>query len=186
MKVRLLGIDPGLANLGVTVGTVCDGNVSIDDIFVFSTQKSSKKRNLLAGDDMLRRACLVSSFLDGVFDDFGPIVCMCVESMSFPRNASSAAKMAVVWGILSSLSTRLSVPIVQASPQEIKLAICGRRDASKKAVATAVDGLTGATVSAILRAKGINAGRHEHAFDSAAALLTCRDSQVIEMVSRLV
>lgn len=54
---------------------------------------------------------------------------ICAESMSFPRFASAAAKMAMAWGGL--VTTWYAPPICQASPQEIKRALCGRADASK-------------------------------------------------------
>ena len=54
--------------------------------------------------------------------------------MSFPRNASTAGKMSICWGVLAAIAEARGLPIVQASPQALKRAVTGSSSASKDEV----------------------------------------------------
>ena len=59
-----------------------------------------------------------------------------VEAMSWPRNASSAIKMAMVWGTLAPMLVRY--PLIEVGPQEIKIATAKSRSATKEQVEAGV------------------------------------------------
>lgn len=140
-----VGFDPGLGRAGGAA--VLLGREPSEDrlleLVVWTTVQSDKKRSVLASDDNFRRGCElavgVRSFLvrqDG--DTRRCVRVACAESMSFPRNSSSAAKIAIFWGILVTERERSAWPFVQAGPQEIRRAFgipkgLGR-DAGKAAV----------------------------------------------------
>jgi Holliday junction resolvasome RuvABC endonuclease subunit len=197
----VLGIDPGLSALGYAVVDLSGDRVV--DLGVVRTQKSDKKRRVLASDDNLRRAREVDAALLGVLlardgdrllpcgHPFGTnFAAICVESMSFPRNASAAAKVALSWGILAGLAGRFELPIVQASPQEIKKKLCGKKDASKDDVEAALksayglDG-SGRRGTAIGMLAGVPKSLHEHAWDALSAVAGCRDSDVILLAKKM-
>lgn len=171
-RAVLLGLDPGLANLGIAVVELVGGGDKLVHLDVMRTEKSAKKRDVLASDDNLRRAREVSVRLMSVFTTY-KIAAICAESMSFPRSSSAAAKMAMCWGAAAMLVAQNDIPLVQASPQEIKQTVCGRKDASKEDVEAAVR-------ARYPNAHGLFSGRappiapsyREHAYDAAAAIMT--------------
>lgn len=149
---------------------------------VVTTEKSSKKRNVLAADDNLRRAKEVAAVLTGLVD-LWKIKAICAESMSFPRNASAAAKMAMTWGVVATLSSMKSIPVVQASPQEIKANLCGRRDASK-------EDIQGKVIEVHEELPGflqdIAPSNRNHAYDAAAAYMASASCELISTLRGMV
>lgn len=170
----VLGLDPGFANIGYGLVDITKTSVKVVGAGVFTTAASSKKRKVLATDDNLRRAREIAEWLDDLIAA-RYVRAICAESMSFPRNSSAAAKVAMTWGIIASLAYREELPIIQASPQEIKLALCGVKSASKVEVEEAVERLY--TVKPFL--EGTARGLHEHAYDAVAAIHTGINSDLI-------
>lgn len=173
-----LGIDPGFASLGYAVVELGRASDRVSTMGVFETKKENNKRKVLAADDNLRRCNEMVVFLDGLIRSRN-VVCLCVESMSFPRNAAAAAKVAMCWGILASLATLRGLAISQASPQMLKKNLCGKRDASKEDVQAALTKefpYLPTLVSSLAKSK------HEHAFDALGAIVGVRDSDVLRLV----
>ena len=142
MNVRVLGIDPGLANMGVCVVELEEQDIRVVQVDVLATQKSSKKREVLASSDTVRRGREIANELNTVVVRKRPMV-LAVEAMSYPRNASSAAKTAISWGVLITIAELFDLPMVQASPQDVKKALCGNRSASKVEVQKALESQIG-------------------------------------------
>jgi len=190
--VNVLGIDPGMAAFGVAVVDLSANKVLRLD--VIETAKSDKKRGVRASDDNLRRAQEIVVGLKKIirsYDSDHVMPCghyggtsfaaICAESMSFPRNSSSSAKIGYSWGIIATIADHLGLPIVQASPQEIKKTLCGRKDASKDDVEDAVRALyVGAKVEA-----RIKKSFHNHAWDALSAVASCMESDVLKLAMRL-
>lgn len=194
---HILGIDPGFANLGFSLcvaGRTATGErtLSIQKMGCVFTEASSKKRNVLAADDNLRRTRELVVALDKLLgvDEEGRarVRVICAESMSFPRNASNAAKVALSWGIIGTLSVLRDVPVVQASPQEIKLAVAGAKTASKEEIQAALqtrfhtdltERLTKVDGSPLTRKDAV-----EHPYDSLAAIVACMGSEVLKALWR--
>jgi Holliday junction resolvasome RuvABC endonuclease subunit len=99
--------------------------------------------------------------------------------MSFPRNASAAAKMAMSWGILVSLADRNGAAILQASPKEIKKKLCNSGSASKEDVEAAASVLYPNAPDLLT---GLPAGVRNHAYDALAAVYTCLDTEFFRLV----
>ena len=179
----LLGLDPGFANMGWSVIELASWGEKLVDAGVLRTEKSDKKRSVLASDDNLRRGREVAEALVAVMDRFH-ISAICAESMSFPRSASAAAKMAMCWGSIATLSFERKLPVVQASPQEIKKTLCGKKDASKEEVEAAVKLRYGDFDKYLA---DLAKSYREHAYDSAGAVITALEkSEVIRAVRGLV
>ena len=179
--VCVLGVDPGFASLGYAILRLGSQGEALDAAGVIRTSASDKKRKILATDDNARRCREIARELDGLFERWQPAV-ICAESMSFPRNAATAAKMAMSWGVLIAYSHSRGCPIVQASPQEVKLALTRTKTASKDDVAKAV------------RARYKNAGKlltdlpeslHEHANDAVASAVACLESDAVRFLRGL-
>ncbi len=179
----LLGLDPGFANMGWAVIEIASWGEKLIETGVLRTEKSDKKRQVLASDDNLRRGREVAETLMGVLKRHH-ISAICAESMSFPRNAGAAAKMAMCWGVVATLSAQSNLPVVQASPQEIKKCLCGKKDASKEEVEEAVKRRYGQTDAMLA---DVAASYREHAYDAMAAVVTALErSEVIRAVRSLV
>jgi Holliday junction resolvasome RuvABC endonuclease subunit len=203
-RVNILGIDPGFASVGYAVvsfepdhnyvGVMRSGGTQVPVMGTIRTEKSDKKRSVKASDDNLRRGREIHSalsFLMGPKPDTHPAIpfkfggeplniqAVCVESMSFPRSASTAQKIGITWGIISAVSGWFDVPIVQASPQEIKKQVCGAKNASKENVQETLAGRF--DIDLVLFPKTLR----EHPFDALGAVIACQDSEVIRMALKM-
>jgi Holliday junction resolvasome RuvABC endonuclease subunit len=194
----VIGMDPGLAHFGfAAVRCTPDGvRVAREVLFmgVVETKKAKKLETSMAADNV-RRAIEVAHVLDrlmagrrptevvirkgrGVGALFDPapleVRAVCVESMSHPRSSSAAAKMAMTWGMIVMGAVRRGTPIIQQSPQAVKLALVGTNDASKQHVERVLVRRYGAKIRTLL--KGLPRGQHEHAYDALAAATACAES----------
>lgn len=183
----ILGIDPGFASVGVAV--VALGDTPANDcpikLDVIRTKKADTKRKVRASDDNLGRAKEIAAELQKILTLY-PASLICAETMSYPRNAAAAAKMAICWGVLAAIAQQRHIPITQASPQEVKKALCGRKDASKEEVQDALQTM----FPAMLTGKDnlcarIPASVQEHPYDALAAVIACRDSEVFLLARRM-
>lgn len=176
--MKVLGIDPGLANMGLCVVELKPRTEEVVFLEVLTTEKSNKKQNILVSSDTFRRCREMAASLNRVLVQQNPSI-IAVESMSFPRNASSAAKTAVTWGIIGTLAELYDLPVVQASPQEIKKCLCGKRTASKLDVQAELKlHFPDAFQSFVER---YPQSKHEHGFDAVGVVFACLSSEVVRM-----
>jgi len=182
--MRILGLDPGFANIGWCMGTLTDGLLVVSDLGTIETKKDTRK--VLVSVDNMRRAREITEALAGlVWSHDGVEVvrevdCLCVEEMSYPRNASNAAKMAMTWGVISAVSEMWGLPVVQASPQQIKEAVTNSRKASKQM-------MLGCLQADYPEIEGLLApipsSRREHPVDALGAIVACINSEIVRAMS---
>jgi len=179
--VRVLGIDPGFASVGYAVVVLTPTKELVAEVGLLRTEPSAKKRKVLVADDNFRRSQEIARDLRHLVRDH-QIQLICAESMSFPRNASSAAKVALCWGVLASLSHQLGLALLQASPQEVKKRVCGKRDASKEEVQEA---LTLRFPDLPEKLGSVPASLREHPYDALASVLPCLDSETVKLARQM-
>jgi crossover junction endodeoxyribonuclease RuvC len=185
--MRILGLDPGFANLGWCVAIFEPVvRLSVTDMGCIETKKDPRK--VLVSVDNVKRAQLITRKLKWLIWELADdewvrqVDAIAIEAMSFPRNASSASKMSMTWGIISALSALWDIPVIQASPQDIKEAVTGSRKASKALMETTLSERY-PEVSKLL--EGTPAGRREHPYDALGAIVASLGSEVMKMgVSR--
>ena len=180
-KTRVvIGLDPGFANLGYSVVTWHKAMLHVIDAGVLHTKKSNKKAKVLASEDNFDRARELARELRKFYVRYD-VVAICAESMSFPRQASVAAKMAMAWGVIADLCEDKGTALVQATPQRIKKALCPhlKKGASKEDVQKAACALY---PEAAAKINLLKKGDWEHAADALAAIITCADSEVMRLV----
>lgn len=178
MSVFVLGIDPGFARCGVAIVELAPLSERVRSVAVIETSPSSKKIGVLATDDNFRRGRELAGRLTTIVESFKPAV-IAAESMSFPRDSSSAAKVAMCWGVLCAIAYRYNLPLIQASPKQIKKVLCGVSTASKSEVQSA---LIERYSSAFDRfTSDYPFTKREHGFDAVGAVVACLDSEVIRM-----
>mgnify|MGYP006274615547 CR=1 FL=1 len=187
MTHYILGIDPGFASVGYAV--VALGDVPTNDhpvrMGVVRTQKANEKRKVRASEDNLERAKEIAKEIQTILTLY-PTSLICAETMSYPRNSAAAAKMAICWGILAAVAQQRGIAITQASPQEVKKAVCGKKDASKDEVKAAMNAMFPAELTGSMGlCANIPASVQEHPYDALAAVLACRDSEVFLLARRM-
>lgn len=175
MDVYVLGLDPGFASTGWALLQLHPGGETLIDAGVVRTKPSAKKRSVLASEDNVRRGREITCVLAPLVKQ---VAVVCAESMSYPRSSSAAAKMAMCWGIAIALTEAHDCPIVQASPQQVKKALCGNMSASKEDIQAVIHGRYPA-LALKLRAAGVPEGEWEHPFDAAAAVVTAFGSELV-------
>lgn len=195
MSTLVLGVDPGFASIGFAlVRLLPQGSEEVVELGVIRTEKSATKLNVFASDDNVRRTReltrgIYSLLISGSSDEFTRNTqtiakAICAESMSYPRNSTNAAKVALCWGVLSSLSELLNVPLVQATPQQVKKLTAGSRSASKVDVQDALAERYGRKcLDGFL--SSIPKTLHEHAVDALGVVVSCLDSEVLRLLRKV-
>jgi crossover junction endodeoxyribonuclease RuvC len=178
----VLGLDPGFAHVGYALVSVTSEAEQPLELGVISTKKNSNKQNVYASDDNLRRGREITHELQNIFKSSkSSIRALCVETMSFPRNAAVAAKMAMCWGVVAALSEFFNIPVVQVTPQQLKVALGLQRNATKPEVCSALQTRFGAKLLEGQLAH-VSASLHEHPLDALGAVVACRDSDLIRLL----
>ena len=174
----VLGIDSGLACCGFAVVRLLPGGEELVRTWCFTTKLSDRKVGVRAADDVARRARELAAELLRAIAEHRPVA-LAVESPSWPRNAGSAAKMGIAFGVIFGLAEQHQLPLVMASPMDVKAAMTGRKTAAKDEVVLAVEG----------RFPDIEWPRQttlwEHAADAVGVVVACLDSPVLQMARRL-
>lgn len=175
--ITVLGIDGGLANMGWAVVRLDPVGETVLAMGVIRTEKSDRKRKVLASDDTDRRAAEIANQLVQLRNEY-LFRAVCSESMSFPRSSSVAAKLGVARGVVAAFAAAYRLPMVAESPQGIKKAVAGQKNASKEQVGGALWGRYGTrTLCALL--DGVPESHQEHPYDALAAIVACLSSDVL-------
>jgi Holliday junction resolvasome RuvABC endonuclease subunit len=133
--MRVVGIDPGFRSIGAAKIEIVDGRVDVLRMEVLHTWPDDTGDVCASADDV-RRAIEIFVALEEFIDD--DVMQIRAEAMSYPRNATSAAKMKMCWGVIACISHARRIPILHATPMQIKQAVAGRRDASKVDMISAI------------------------------------------------
>lgn len=148
---RILGIDPGVANLGWAVIGEEAGGYKLAAGGCFRTR---------AGRKMDERLGEIYEELSRVVAEY-KVTGMAVEGVYFARNVKSALKVAEVIGVVRLCGRRRGLEVREYTPLQIKMALTGYGQAAKEQVE--------AMVRNFLKAEGFKSG---HAADAAAVGLT--------------
>jgi hypothetical protein len=198
-----VGFDPGMGRAGgaaVLLGRRPEEDQLLE-LVAWATEQSDRKRAVMASDDSFRRGCELASGVRALLlrldsDDRRCVRVACAEAMSFPRNSTAAAKVALFWGVLAAERERCAWPLVQAGPQEIRR-VFGLpkglgRDAGKQAVHAALEVRygQGAVRRAVDAALAAHPGATEkqrgelrrHPLDALAAVAAADGSEVVRML----
>jgi len=141
--IHLIGLDPGFASIGYAVlrldhDPIRNSRPQCVAFGVLVTEASAKKHKVLSVEDNVRRTIEIARTLRGLLASAPGTLALCAEAMSFPRSASVAAKMAMCWGVIASLSDATNTPILQATPVHIKRETTGSKTATKEEVQAAM------------------------------------------------
>lgn len=122
--MKILGIDPGLA----TIGFALLEEKELIDFGVITTP---------AGLDLPQRLLQISEDITEILQEFSPDL-VAVEQLFFVQNVTNGIAVAHARGVLLQAFALRGVPLLEVSPKDVKLAVCGYGNAEKIQVQTAV------------------------------------------------
>ncbi len=120
--MRILGIDPGLATVGIgMLEAAGPHDLRHPDWCAITTE---------AGLPLPERLKEIATDLRAMVADFEPELAV-VERLFFAVNAQSALEVAQARGVILSILAEAGIPILEPTPLELKLAITGDGQADK-------------------------------------------------------
>jgi crossover junction endodeoxyribonuclease RuvC len=131
--VRVLGIDPGVANTGFGVVSWNAGKITPVDGGVI---------NAPAGDDIAVRLRLIHDSIAELINQHRPYA-VALEDLYFGRNVRSAKAVGQARGVTILAAAQAGVPCFDYTPQAVKKAVCGSGSAEKDQVQRMVAALLG-------------------------------------------
>jgi crossover junction endodeoxyribonuclease RuvC len=136
MRMRVLGIDPGLTRCGLGVVEGAIGRpLSLVAVDVLRTSRA---------DDLAHRLLAVERTVDAWITTHRPDA-LAVERVFSQANLSTVMGTAQASGIAMMTAARRGVPVVMHTPSEVKAAVTGNGRADKRQVTSMVTRLLGLT-----------------------------------------
>ena len=126
--MRVIGIDPGLANTGFGIIDFDEKNISLVSYGVIETDSNDSHENRLLSIYTRMRA---------VIKEFKPD-CAEMETLYFARNVTSALAVAEAKGVLTLSLSQDKIPLFMYTPNQIKYAVTGTKNADKETVQNCV------------------------------------------------
>lgn len=118
-----LGVDPGIVNLGFGLIDGCTDPVLVDFGCIVADSEASTAQRLVTLHDGIERIL-----------ESHPITDLALEQTIFGRNTSTATSVAQASGIVMLCAAQCGIQIAEYSPPQIKNAITGNGNASKRQV----------------------------------------------------
>lgn len=144
------------------------------------TKPSSKKKHIYTGDDNRRRTEEIATFLaTALTPKEGPVSIICAEEFVYHRGIKASAKVGLAWGSLITRALDRGIPLLEASPQQIKVATHGTNSATKAEVEDALVARYGTLLRSHL--VDLPKGQHEHAYDAIGAVVACLNDNLIRI-----
>jgi crossover junction endodeoxyribonuclease RuvC len=122
--MRILAIDPGYDRLGIAV---IEGDPSRPTLVMSECIQPEKGARS-------KRLAHISAAVAGAIKTYGPDI-LAIETLFFSANKKTALGVAEARGAVLACAGAALVPVIECSPQQIKLAVTGHGGAQKSAVA---------------------------------------------------
>ncbi len=174
--LRIMGIDPGFANLGISK-LLYDPSVGYDLVGLefIGTKKRSKKLGLRQKADDARRLEIIVERFDEIVRIWPADVYSFEECPSISLNARNTRKIAMAWGACFALARRRPGTIMlEYSPGDLKEVVTGNTTASKKEMIELLEQRFPA-----LAEHPIAKSKKEHLADAIAAALKAAQDQAV-------
>ena len=123
-NVRILGIDPGLANTGWGVLDNINGKIKYVAHGTIETKADTPRSD---------RLFFILQSIRQIIDKYNPAEAS-IENLYFGRNVSSAIPVAEARGVISAAIAERGIPLRELTPNIIKLGVTGHAGAGKKQV----------------------------------------------------
>jgi len=126
MIIKILGLDPSLSNFGIVsvdFNLLTNEIVKVNKIRLVETSTTKEKNVRKNSDDLNRAVQLVSALLEESKDHH-------IAIAEVPVGSQSARAMAS-YGVCIGVLAGCPIPMIQVKPDEVKIAACGNKTASK-------------------------------------------------------
>lgn len=137
MSKILIGIDAGFVSTGISVFEVGKGGCKFLEAKCIKTEKSSKKRGLRVADDDSERIRVIVAGIDEIYSKYASSNDIFI-AVEIPTGGAQGARanrtMGIITGAIVAFITLRNVPVEYITPNEVKLAVTGRRNASKEEI----------------------------------------------------
>lgn len=176
--MHVLGVDGGLAHMGVAKGIIgAAKDVVIQEGAVYSTAPSSKKLGVRKSDDNMRRARIIASALSEAVVHWKPTI-LVYEAQSFGMRGQIAARQAATaFGIIAATAQHHGLAMLCVTPMDIKKAVCP--DVKKAGKLEVVDAVC--RLSPALEWPE-DEKLWEHLADASGAIFAVRDDELVNAV----
>lgn len=169
--MRVLGVDPGFAHMGVAV---VDEHRNVVDAFVVGTKKTSNKARRVTDDDVDRMNLLWLNINQAVIDHQPEAVGVETYTVFKPgqggHGKGAGWKAVFAYAMTCSVAFSYKIPVYAFRPTDLKQKVAGWTSAGKQDIEDAVRRSVGGAAEALDR---IPASAREHAADAIGhALLT--------------
>ena len=172
-SLKILAIDPGFASLGWAVvsftsdGPVCEAA---------GVKRTKPDRTKLKYNDTVDRARSLYDHLQTLVIEHD-IRIIASEAQSWTRFANADRSIATVFGLLAALGVEYTAPVVQLTPQDVKVRVCGKKTATKNDIQQAVFRIAANAQSHIESIKAST--QREHAADAVAVALAAFEAPLV-------
>lgn len=191
--MKALCIDPGFENIGAAIvefsGKLGDcTNIRVLSVHLLGVT-STYYPDLYKSSDNFIRTSKIYEQLSDLMRLHKDVSVLCMESMSYSRNASANAKISMALGALSVIASQRNLSVLEAPPQKLKEIIYGKKKLSKKEskelVETNLKIRFGDNLLKLLEGSGIIKSKWNHIYDalSSCYLLEYPDSQKYKLGS---
>jgi crossover junction endodeoxyribonuclease RuvC len=127
--MRILAVDPGYDRCGVAI--IENEKTVLHSACIETSKKDSHEDRLTA----------VFKKLEKITEQWQPEA-LALETLFFSVNKTSAIKVAEARGVILLLAGMRNIPVVELSPQEVKLSMTGAGNATKQQVQKMVELVT--------------------------------------------
>jgi crossover junction endodeoxyribonuclease RuvC len=124
LDMRILAIDPGYDRLGIAI---IEGNPSRPTLIMSGCVLPEKGAHE-------NRLAEVSGAITAAIKKYAPDA-LAIETLFFSINKKTALGVAEARGTVLAAAGQASLPVIECSPQQVKVAVTGHGGADKKAVA---------------------------------------------------
>jgi crossover junction endodeoxyribonuclease RuvC len=124
LRLRVLGVDPGLASTGWGILDDEDGKIKYIDHGIIVTK---------AGCPRADRLFFIFQYVRSIIKKYKPDKAA-VETLYFGKNVSSAIPVAEARGVISAAIAEKGIPLHEFTPNAIKLGVVGSSRADKSQV----------------------------------------------------
>ena len=129
----ILGVDTGFSNLGFSV---FDRNLEIVDIGLIETSWSEKKMTRVSDDENFRVSQMSRQFAD-VLEKY-KVKGVLGEAPAGSKSAKAMAQIKMGYALVCTVLAIKGIPVEWETPQSVKKAICGKKNASKAEIMAGV------------------------------------------------
>lgn len=186
--IRIIGIDPALRNTGLAIGdyNLLTGQLLVTRVELAKTDKSKDSKVVRKSSDDLARGRVIVEEIRRVILIHKPMFAI-AEVPGGCQSARGAFSNGVCCGVLASLT----IPLIEVSPLEVKLASTGNKNAPKAAI---IQWAVAAWPKAGWKTRKFKGNvellaENEHMADACAAiaagLLTAQFSQAVAMMTAM-